>query len=66
MADWVKFRVDRLSHEQMQRSLDNEQGGMNEALANLYARHRQHELPATRRSVQPPKVLDPLEHGEDG
>ncbi len=37
MADWVKFRVDGISHDQMQRSLGNEHGGMNEALANLYA-----------------------------
>ena len=37
MANWVKFRVDHLSHEQMQRSLETEQGGMTEVLANLYA-----------------------------
>ena len=36
MADWVKFRVDRLPPEQMQASLETEQGGMNEVLANLY------------------------------
>ena len=37
LADWVKFRVDRLTPEQMQSSLKNEHGGMNEVLANLYA-----------------------------
>jgi len=37
MADWVKFRVDNLPVAQMQKSLDTEQGGMNEVLANLYA-----------------------------
>lgn len=37
MADWLKFRVDRLSTAQMQRALGNEHGGMNEVLANLYA-----------------------------
>ena len=37
MADWVKFRVDRLPPAQMQKSLDTEHGGMNEVLANLYA-----------------------------
>ena len=36
MANWVKFRVDRLPPEQMQKSLETEQGGMNEVLANLY------------------------------
>ncbi|MGC8639968.1 MAG: beta-L-arabinofuranosidase domain-containing protein [Isosphaeraceae bacterium] len=37
-ADWVKTRTDRLSDKQMQAMLGNEHGGMNEALANLYAR----------------------------
>jgi len=37
MSDWVKFRVDRLTDEEQQAALDTEHGGMNEALANLYA-----------------------------
>jgi DUF1680 family protein len=37
MADWVKFRVERLTEEQQQRALGTEYGGMNEVLANLYA-----------------------------
>lgn len=37
-ADWVKSRTDTLSQERMQKMLGNEHGGMNEALANLYAR----------------------------
>lgn len=37
-ADWVKTRSDHLSDAQMQGMLRNEHGGMNEALANLYAR----------------------------
>ena len=37
MADWVKFRVDRLTEEQQQAALNTEHGGMNEVLANLYA-----------------------------
>jgi DUF1680 family protein len=37
MADWVRFRVDRLTDEQQQAALDTEHGGMNEVLANLYA-----------------------------
>ncbi len=36
-GDWVQQRTDRLSDEQMQRMLENEQGGISEALANLYA-----------------------------
>jgi len=37
IAGWLEFRVGRLSHDQMQAALKNEQGGMNEVLANLYA-----------------------------
>jgi DUF1680 family protein/beta-glucanase (GH16 family) len=37
-ADWAKTRTDRLTDAQMQEMLGNEHGGMNEALANLYAR----------------------------
>ena len=37
MADWVKFRVDRLTEAQQQAALGTEYGGMNEVLANLYA-----------------------------
>ena len=37
MAGWVQWRVDHLSEEKMQASLQTEQGGMNEVLANLYA-----------------------------
>jgi DUF1680 family protein len=37
-ADWVKTRTDRLGDEPMQTMLGNEHGGMNETLANLYAR----------------------------
>ena len=37
MADWVKFRVDRLTDEQQQAALNTEHGAMNEVLANLYA-----------------------------
>ena len=37
VADWVKFRVDRLTEEQQQAALMTEFGGMNEVLANLYS-----------------------------
>jgi hypothetical protein len=36
-ADWVKFRIDKLSAEQVQIMLRTEFGGMNEVLTNLYA-----------------------------
>ena len=65
MADWVKFRVDNLSHEQMQRSLGNEQGGMNEALANLYAFTGNTNYLALSAAFNHESVLDPLAQGRD-
>src|SRR5207302_10246333 len=38
MADWLEFRVGRLSRDQMQKALGIEHGGMAESLAELYAR----------------------------
>ena len=37
LADWAKAGADKLSEAQMQKMLETEHGGMNEALANLYA-----------------------------
>ena len=65
MADWVKFRVDHLSHEQMQRSLDTEHGGMNEVLANLYAVTGNTNYLALSAAFNHERVLDPLARGED-
>ena len=65
MADWVKFRVDGISHDQMQKSLDNEHGGMNEALANLYAVTGNTNYLALSAAFNHAKVLDPLSRGED-
>jgi len=65
MADWLKFRVDRLSHEQMQRALRNEHGGMNEVLANLYAVTGNPEHLRLARAFNHEAVFDPLAGGED-
>jgi DUF1680 family protein len=65
MANWVKFRVDGISHEQMQRSLGNEHGGMNEALANLYAVTGNTNYLALSAAFNHAQVLDPLSRGED-
>ena len=65
MADWVKFRVDRLPHEQMQKSLDTEHGGMNEVLANLYAVTGNTNYLQLSAAFNHEKVLDPLARGED-
>jgi hypothetical protein len=65
MGNWVKFRVDGISHEQMQRSLGNEHGGMNEALANLYAVTGNTNYLALSAAFNHAQVLDPLSRGED-
>ncbi len=65
MADWVKFRVDRLSPAQMQKSLEAEQGGMNEVLANLYAATGDTNYLQVAEAFNHQKVFAPLERGED-
>jgi DUF1680 family protein len=65
MANWVAFRVDRLSHAQMQRSLETEQGGMNEVLANLYAVTGNTNYLRISAAFNHERVLVPLSHGED-
>lgn len=65
LADWLSFRIGRLTSEEQQIALLNEFGGMNEALANLYAitgkpQHLQLSL-AFNDSV----VLDKLAQQED-
>ena len=65
MADWVKFRVDRLTLEQMQASLDAEFGGMNEVLANLYAVTGNPDHLRLAKAFDHQRVFDPLARGED-
>jgi DUF1680 family protein len=66
MATWCKSRCDKLSEEEMQRMLDRtEQGGMNEALANLYGLTGERQwLDLSRRFVQN-RYVKPLARGED-
>jgi DUF1680 family protein len=65
MANWAKFRVDRLTPEQMQKTLNTEQGGMTEVLANLYGVTGNTDYLQLAEAFNHQKVLDPLEHGED-
>src|SRR5262245_20975040 len=65
MADWVKFRVDRLTDEQMQASLGTEFGGMNEVLANLYAATGNAEYLRVARRFEHKAIFDPLLRHED-
>ena len=65
MAGWVKFRVDRLTPEQMQASLETEQGGMTEVLANLYAATGNTNDLLTARAFDHQKVIEPLAEQQD-
>ncbi|HEY3136735.1 MAG TPA: beta-L-arabinofuranosidase domain-containing protein [Blastocatellia bacterium] len=65
MADWVKFRVDRLTEEQQQRALNTEFGGMEEVLANLYAVTGNSEYLRVSRKFDHKRIFDPLARGED-
>jgi hypothetical protein len=65
LADWVKFRVDRLTEEQQQRALGTEFGGMNEVLANLYAVTGNPEHLRIARKFDHRAVFDPLARLED-
>jgi DUF1680 family protein len=65
MADWVKSRVDKLSEEKMQASLDTEFGGMNEVLANLYAVTGNPGHLRLAEAFNQKKFFDPLALGQD-
>jgi len=65
MAGWLKPRVDRLSHEQQQKALNNEHGGMNEVLANLYAITGNPDHLALARAFNHERIFEPLARGED-
>ena len=65
MADWVKFRVDRLPPVQMQKSLDTEHGGMNEVLANLYAVTGDTNYLRVAEAFNHQRVFAPLARGDD-
>ena len=64
-ADWIAFRVDQLTPEQMEASLQMEFGGMNDVLASLYATTGNARHLALARAFDHDAVFDPLARGED-
>ncbi len=64
-ADWVGFRVGRLTEAQQQAALDTEFGGMNEVLANLYAATGESKYLDLAKRFEHKKILDPLARGVD-
>lgn len=64
-GDWVIARNARLTDEQMQAMLGTEHGGMNEALANLYALTGEKKYLAIAFRFNHHRVLDPASRRED-
>jgi len=64
-GNWVTARTGRLSDEQVEKMLAVEHGGINEAMANLYAPTGEQKYLATARRLCHQGVLDPLAAGED-
>ncbi len=65
LAAWVKFRVDRLTPAEMQASLQTEQGGMDEVLANLYGVTGNPDDLRLAEAFNHHAVIDPLAKGID-
>jgi len=65
MADWVKFRLDRLTDDEQQAALETEHGGMNEVLANLYAVTGNPEYLNAAFKFNHKKLFDQWAAGED-
>jgi uncharacterized protein len=65
MAGWIAFRVDRLTPEKMQASLEMEFGGMNDVLADLHALTGDPEQLRLAQAFDHAAVFDPLARGED-
>jgi hypothetical protein len=65
MADWAKARADKLSEEQMQKMLGVEHGGMNDALAEIYAVTGDQKYLKLAQRFNHRAVLEPLSQRED-
>src|ERR1700677_5131393 len=65
MAGWLQFRVARVTPDQMQAALKNEQGGMNEVLTNLYAATGKPEYLKLAESFNHEAFFAPLAAGQD-
>jgi DUF1680 family protein len=65
MADWAKAKTDKLSEEQMQKMLGVEHGGMNDALAEIYAITGDQKYLKPSQRFNHRAVLDPLSRRED-
>ena len=65
MADWAKARNDRLDDARMQNMLGEEHGGMNDALAEIYALTGDEKYLKLAQRFNHKAVLDPLAERQD-
>lgn len=65
LGDWCDTLVAGISDEQMQRMLNQEHGGMNEVLADIYAISGDAKYLSLARRFNHKAVLDPLMSGQD-
>jgi DUF1680 family protein len=65
LADWIGDEISGLNHEQMQKMLTVEQGGIAEALANLYGITHQPRYLALAERFCDDRVFIPLSQGKD-
>ena len=65
LADWAMDVVANLDDAQMQRLLDQEYGGMNEAFADVYAITKEPKYLDAARRWEHRRVFDPLYRHED-
>ena len=65
LADWVDRRTARLSYRHMQQVLEDEFGGLPEALANLYRITGSERYLQTAQRFYHARFLDPLAAGDD-
>jgi len=66
LADWAIGITSKLTDEQWQKMLACEYGGMNEAMANLYAITGETKYLDLARKFHHKTILDPLERGDAG
>jgi DUF1680 family protein len=65
MAEWVRFRVDRLTEAQQQAALGTEFGGMNEVLANISAITGNADYLRVAHTFDHQAIFEPLAKHED-
>ncbi|MEO8416809.1 MAG: beta-L-arabinofuranosidase domain-containing protein [Ginsengibacter sp.] len=64
-GNWIDVKFKNLTEEQFQKMLDCEQGGMNEALANIYALTGNKKYLVLSYRFDHHRILDPLAEDED-